>query len=100
MKNLYVDVDPDKYVHKIYGEHEVGGTSWLYLASVPFEKIGFDMNLGITPYPELTRGFLSAVPLVLTLWPVFFTGVYLFSKRREELAKEERESSHEEDAKS
>ena len=92
--------NPDKYIDHIYGEHEVGGTSWLYLASVPFEKIGFDMNLGITPYPELTRGFLSAVPLVLTLWPVFFTGVYLFSKRREELAKEERESSHEEDAKS
>ena len=28
--------DPDNYNHAIYGEHEVGGTGVLYLASVPF----------------------------------------------------------------
>ncbi|MBM3324599.1 MAG: 4Fe-4S dicluster domain-containing protein [Calditrichaeota bacterium] len=86
--------NPDKYVDHIYGEHEVGGTSWMYLSGVPFDKIGFRTDLGITPYPELTRGFLSAVPLVLTLWPVFFTGVYMFSRRREQIAKTE-DSSHE-----
>jgi Ni/Fe-hydrogenase subunit HybB-like protein/Fe-S-cluster-containing dehydrogenase component len=32
---------PNDYVDHIYGEHEVGGTSWLYLSSVPFEQIGF-----------------------------------------------------------
>ncbi|MCL5279283.1 MAG: Ni/Fe-hydrogenase cytochrome b subunit, partial [Planctomycetes bacterium] len=32
---------PDEYVDHIYGEHEAGGTSWLYLSSVPFEQIGF-----------------------------------------------------------
>ena len=32
---------PDKYVDHIYGEKEAGGTSVLYLSSVPFEKIGF-----------------------------------------------------------
>jgi len=78
----------DKYLDQIYGEHEVGGTSWMYLSPVPFDKIGFRTDLGVTPYPELTRGFLSSVPLVLTLWPVLFTGVYMFSKRREEIAKE------------
>jgi len=36
---------PDRYVPHIYGEHEVGGTAWLYLAEVPFEKIGF-LTLG------------------------------------------------------
>jgi Ni/Fe-hydrogenase subunit HybB-like protein/Fe-S-cluster-containing dehydrogenase component len=29
------------YVDHIYGEHEAGGTSWLYLSSVPFEQLGF-----------------------------------------------------------
>ncbi len=29
---------PDKYVDHIYGETEIGGTSWLYLAPVDFEK--------------------------------------------------------------
>ena len=32
---------PGRYVDHIYGEHEVGGTSWMYLASEPFENIGF-----------------------------------------------------------
>jgi len=36
---------PGKYIDHIYGEKEAGGTSVLYLASVPFEKIGLpDVN--------------------------------------------------------
>jgi formate dehydrogenase iron-sulfur subunit len=77
--------EPGKYVNHVYGEHEVGGTSWLYLASVPFDSIGMRTDLSDKAYPELTRGFLSAVPLVLVLWPALFTGVYMFSKRREEI---------------
>ena len=74
---------PDIYIDHIYGEHEVGGTSWLYISGVPFEKIGFRMDLGTTPYAELTKGFLGAVPLVLILWPAFLIGVYMFTKRRQ-----------------
>ena len=77
---------PDRYVHHVYGEHEVGGTAWLYLAGVPFDSIGMRSDLGAKPYPELTRGFLSAVPLVLVLWPVLFTGIYKFSKRRDQIS--------------
>ena len=53
---------PQNYVHKIYGESEVGGTGWLYLSAVPFEQIGFRMDLGTTPYPEFTTKFLYTVP--------------------------------------
>jgi hypothetical protein len=67
-------------VHHIYGEHEVGGTSWLYLASVPFEQLGFRMDLGTTPYPDLTRGFLYAVPFVLTVVPPFLLALSRASK--------------------
>jgi Fe-S-cluster-containing dehydrogenase component len=71
--------EPDKYVDHIYGENEVGGTSWLYLSPVKFERVGFKTDLGNTPYPELTRGFLSAVPLVLVLWPALLGGFSLFA---------------------
>jgi Fe-S-cluster-containing dehydrogenase component len=63
--------DPDSYVDRIYGEHEVGGTSWLYLAAVPFDQIGFREDLGNVAYPRLTEDFLYGVPIVLTLWPAF-----------------------------
>lgn len=82
-----IRANPERYVDHVYGEREVGGTSWLYLANVPFDTIGFRTDLGTTPYPEYTRGFLGSVPLVLTLWPVIFTGFYMFSRRRDELGK-------------
>ena len=37
-ERLYAKGSP--YVRHIYGEHEVGGTSWMYLTDIPFEKLG------------------------------------------------------------
>jgi Fe-S-cluster-containing dehydrogenase component len=71
---------PDRYVHKIYGEHEVGGTGWLYLAAVPFEELGFRTDLGTTPYPEYTRDFLYGVPLVLFGLPALLYGMHELSE--------------------
>jgi len=74
---------PTKYVHKIYGEYEVGGTGWLYLSAVPFDQIGFRTDLGTTPYPEYTREFLYAVPLVLFGAPALLLGLNQLSKKEE-----------------
>jgi Fe-S-cluster-containing dehydrogenase component len=79
--------EPERYVHHVYGEHEVGGTGWLYLTGIPFEQLGFRTDLGTTPYPELTWTFLSAVPFVLTLWPPFLMGLYSFTRSRESAAR-------------
>jgi Fe-S-cluster-containing dehydrogenase component len=74
---------PDDYVHKIYGEHEVGGTGWLYLAAVPFEELGFRTDLGTTPYPEFTRDFLYGVPLVLFGLPALLLGLHMLVDKEE-----------------
>jgi len=84
---------PDRYVDHIYGEHEMGGTSWLYLSGEPFGEIGMREDLGITPAGELTAGALGAVPMVVGLWPVLLTGVYAMSKRKEKIAAEEQEAA-------
>lgn len=80
---------PEKYVNHVYGEDEAGGACWLHIAPRPFEDIGFRADIGSTAYPELTKGFLSAVPLVLTIWPAALMGAYAFTRRREELARVE-----------
>ena len=77
---------PGRYVRHVYGENEVGGTSWMYLSAVPFERIGFRTDLGTTPIPTLSRGFLSMVSIVLVTWPALCVGFYSFSKRREKLS--------------
>jgi Fe-S-cluster-containing dehydrogenase component len=68
--------EPDRYTDHIYGEHEVGGTSVLYLAAVPFDQLGFRLDLGSKAVPEFTKEFLYAVPFVLTLLPVLLLGMH------------------------
>jgi Fe-S-cluster-containing dehydrogenase component len=74
---------PDRYVHQIYGEFEAGGTGWLYLAAAPFEQLGFRTDLGVTPYPEYTRDFLYAVPVVFFGMPALLYGLSLLGARTE-----------------
>jgi len=90
--------EPNRYVNQIFGEKEVGGTSWLYLSGVPFEQLDFATELGTTAYPELTRDFLSFVPLVLTAWPSLLGGIYLMSNRREQAARAESSDLKEEES--
>jgi len=84
---------PERYVDNIYGENEMGGTSWLHLSAVPFKDIGMREDLGTTPAPELTAGALSVVPMVVGLWPVLLGGVYAINKRRAKIEKREKEQA-------
>ncbi|ABF39460.1 4Fe-4S ferredoxin, iron-sulfur binding protein [Candidatus Koribacter versatilis Ellin345] len=72
---------PDKYVDHIYGEKEAGGTTVVYLSSVPFEKIGFP-DVGTKPYPGFSRTALHAVPPAVIAVGAMLGGVYSFMKRR------------------
>jgi formate dehydrogenase iron-sulfur subunit len=84
---------PNRYVQHIYGEHEMGGTNWIYLSGVPFHQIGMREDLGITPAPQFTSGALSGVPIVAGLWPVLLLGIYAMSQRKDKISKEEKEQA-------
>jgi formate dehydrogenase iron-sulfur subunit len=59
--------NPDKYVKRIYGKDDGGGTSVLYLSHVPFEALGFP-ELGPEPVPALNDWL---APVIL---PSIFVG--------------------------
>ncbi|ABW68055.1 sulfate respiration complex iron-sulfur protein HmcB [Desulfosudis oleivorans] len=80
---------PGRYVDHVYGEREMGGTSWLHLSGVPFGQIGMREDLGTTPAPQLTKGALSVVPMVTGLWPVLLVGIYAITQRKNKIAREE-----------
>ena len=80
---------PGRYLNHIYGEHEMGGTNWLYLSGVPFAALGMREDLGTTPAPELTSGALAAVPIVAAVWPVLLTGIYAINKRKDKISRQE-----------
>lgn len=79
---------PGKYVSHIYGEHEAGGTTMLYLSGVPFEQIGFP-KVQSEAFPRLSAIALGAVPPAVVGVGAALGGAYAFSKRREDVAKAE-----------
>ena len=51
---------PDRYINKIYGFTEVGGTSWMYLANTEFEKLDFP-KLGDNPAPGVSESIQAGI---------------------------------------
>jgi formate dehydrogenase iron-sulfur subunit len=79
-----IAVSSGKYVDHIYGEHEVGGTSWLYLSPVAFEKVGFASH-GSEPVTVNAARAMGLVPPVLLGVAAVMTGVYWVTKRKQKL---------------
>jgi formate dehydrogenase iron-sulfur subunit len=72
---------PGKYVDHIYGEHEAGGTSVLYLSAVPFEKLGFP-KIEPRAYPGYSKLALKLVPpAVMAIGALLGTTAALFRRR-------------------
>lgn len=65
---------PGKYIEHIYGEIEVGGTSWLYISGQPFSELGF-LKVPDAPPPRTTETIQHA--LFSYLWSpiVLFAGL-------------------------
>ncbi len=51
---------PDRYLDHVYGETEVGGTSWLYLVGRPVTEIGL-LDLPTTPPPQRTEAIQHGI---------------------------------------
>lgn len=88
-----IRMNPDRYIDHLYGEKEVGGTSWMYLSSADFEHVGFDTHLGNEPILSYVKEFLTVVPMVLTIWPALFAGFHLLATRKEDAQKNEKVST-------
>jgi formate dehydrogenase iron-sulfur subunit len=84
-----IAAEPTKYIDRIYGLQEVGGTSILYLTSVPFEKLGFNTKLENAALPLLTWNVLSKVPSIVSIGGVLLYGIWWITNRRIEVQKEQ-----------
>ena len=89
-----IAAEPRRYVPKVYGETDGGGTQVLYLSHVPFEKLGLPV-LGDTSAPALARsiqhgvyrGFVAPVALYGVL------GLVLWRNRQRSESAEDRSSN-------
>jgi formate dehydrogenase iron-sulfur subunit len=84
-----MEADPGAYYPHVYGEHEVGGTSMLFLTPVSFEELGFKNSLPLEPLPTRTWAALSHVPDVISIGGALLLGIWWITKRRQDVAEAE-----------
>jgi formate dehydrogenase iron-sulfur subunit len=82
-----------RFVQHIYGEEEAGGTSWIYISDTPFEQLGFKMNVPKKPIPSYTSSYMHSTPVVGAVWGLILTGLYFFTKRKEQVKAAEKNDS-------
>lgn len=65
---------PKRYVPRVYGEHEIGGTNHLYLAALPFDRLGLPKLPSEAPasFSEriqhtIYKGFIAPIALYASL---------------------------------
>jgi len=79
--------DPKKYIPHIYGEHEVGGTSVLYVSDIPLDFLNYKNPLPEDPLPERTWAVMQEIPLVAVGMTMLSGGVYWVIERRMRMAR-------------
>lgn len=103
---------PGTYLDHIYGEHEIGGTNWIFLSGEPFEDIGLrtygstvvppdfqkKLSMGANwgdlatfskePVPTNAKRAMEAVPFVLPGVAVVMSGLYFFFQRKDKMTQE------------
>ncbi|MCL4487709.1 MAG: 4Fe-4S dicluster domain-containing protein [Chloroflexi bacterium] len=88
---------PERYTSRVYGKEEAGGTSVLYLSSIPFEQLGLP-QVSSTPAPTLSEQVMHYTVPFAAAWGATLTGLALlfrFRKRGEERAREKSDSKGE-----
>jgi formate dehydrogenase iron-sulfur subunit len=71
-----IEENPGKYVDYVYGENEAGGTSLFYISPVPFEELGFNMDVPHELLPELTWEFLTKIPIEALAIVTIMSGIW------------------------
>ncbi|MCX7670883.1 MAG: 4Fe-4S dicluster domain-containing protein [Anaerolineae bacterium] len=77
-----ISANPRFYVDHVYGEHEAGGTSMLYISDVPFALLGFRTDVTTRPVPAYTWDIMAKLPWVVGSLAVVLTGASIYTRRR------------------
>lgn len=79
----------DRYVRHVYGEHEAGGTSVLYVSDVSFEQLGLPTGVSTDPLPTYTWEVSRLLPPIAA----GFAGVIVALWARRQRVLREREAA-------
>jgi formate dehydrogenase iron-sulfur subunit len=80
---------PGRYIDKVWGEREAGGTSVLLISNVDLSFLAEGRSLGATTLPETTAAAMNAVPFAFTGVVAAMAGLNWMLARRNKVSKEE-----------
>jgi formate dehydrogenase iron-sulfur subunit len=88
-----IDSNPGRYVNKVFGETEVGGTSVVYISDIPLDFLAYKSDLGDQPLGKLTWAALSKVPPLVLGVGGLMASVWWITGRRMKLAADQAPAS-------
>ena len=86
-----IQQDP-KYVNRVWGEKELGGTSVLFISDFDVSQVGFPQQASVA-IPELTEPLIEKTPQIGLGVLGGLLGLNWIIRRREKLSKENQENS-------
>ena len=79
-----------RYVDHVYGEHEAGGTSVMYISHVPLDLTTLNTNVTTEAVPSFTWKAMRQLPALVSGVAVLSLGLMAYSKRRALIEAEQR----------
>jgi len=77
-----IQENPDRYVDHVYGEFEAGGTSFIVLSNVPFEKLAMPLPEH-SPPQEISEKVMAGMVYFIPSWLTILTGITAVTKFRQ-----------------
>lgn len=80
-----INENPGRYINRVWGEKEIGGTSVLYVSDVSLDFLSWEKDLPKEPLPGRVFNVLEKVPKIFVGVGLGMYGVYWIVERRERL---------------
>lgn len=84
-----IEAGNGKYINKVWGEHDVGGTSVLYISDIDLGFLTYPKRKLQTPLPKTTEPAMHAVPPAFVGMGALMGGLYWFFRRKERIQREQ-----------
>jgi formate dehydrogenase iron-sulfur subunit len=81
-----IQAEPGRYVNKVWGRKEVGGTCVLYVSDIDLDFLHVGRDVGERPMPARTNLAMNAVPFVFVGMGALMGGLYWVIERRNQAA--------------
>ncbi len=83
-----ITADPDRYLQHVYGEHEFGGTSVIYITDVNLDKLGWTTKMQDRAVSDYTWPIISKTPILGGGVMMLLSGTFFIINRRMKMENE------------